>query len=50
MQFMDIILISLATVGGLAIWWLFLAITGLKSEKPCEQSTPLAMKRIETSN
>lgn len=47
---MDYILISLATVGGLAIWWLFLAITGLKSEEPCEQNASLAMKRIEASN
>jgi hypothetical protein len=47
---MDYVLISLATAGGLAIWWLFLAITGLKSEKPCKQSAPLAMKRIEASN
>lgn len=50
MLFMDYILNSLATVGGLAIWWLFLAVTGLKSEKACEQIAPLASKKIEASN
>jgi hypothetical protein len=35
---MDYILISLALVGSLVLWWSFLALSGLKRSKLCDES------------
>jgi hypothetical protein len=35
---MDYISISLALVGSLVLWWSFLAVSGLKRSKLCDES------------
>lgn len=37
MQMMDYVSVSLALLGGLFLWWSFLAISGLKRSKRCEE-------------
>lgn len=46
----DYILISLVIVVCLVIWWSFLAISGLKRSKICEQKTASALPKNETIN